>query len=160
DTGPFHLNGALLGGTAGCNWQAASYFVIGLEGDGSWASKRGQAPNPATPNFISETNEHWLATIRGRAGITMGQTLFYVTGGGAFAGVEASSTNTTPPGAIISEFRTRTGWTVGGGVEYAFAPNWSAKAEYLYVRFSGQAYFTPPPVAGFTARDDVSLDNH
>jgi|SRR5262245_34841584 len=159
DTGPFNVSGALIGGTLGCNWQGGSNLVLGIEGDGSWVDKNGDLPNPATPNFVSETREHWLATIRGRLGVTFNRALIYGTGGFAVGGVEALSTNTTT-GVTISEDRTRTGWTVGGGIEYAFTPAWTAKVEYLYVRFSKEAYFTPPPVAGFTARDNVALNDH
>lgn len=157
DTGPFNVNGGIVGGTLGCNFQS-NQFVFGIEGDGSWVGKNGEAPNPATPNFISRTEENWLATIRGRLGLAFDRSLIYATGGIAFAGVEATATNTTT-GVAISESQTRTGWTAGGGWEYAFAGNWSAKAEYLYVQFSKDAYLQNPP-AGFTARDDVKLHNH
>jgi len=159
DTGPFNVSGGLVGGTLGCNWQGSSNFVLGVEGDGSWVNKRGDLPNPATPNFISETREHWLATVRARVGVTFDRALVYGTGGFAVGGVEALSTNTNT-GVTISEDKTRTGWTAGGGIEYAFSPAWSAKVEYLYVRFSKEAYFTPPPVGGFTARDNVALNDH
>jgi outer membrane immunogenic protein len=159
DTGPFNVRGGLIGGTLGCNWQPASNLVLGVEGDGSWVDKKGDLPNPATPNFISETKEHWLATFRGRFGATFGQTLIYGTGGFAVGGVEALSTNTTTH-VTISEDKTRTGWTAGGGIEHAFSHAWTVKLEYLYVRFNKDAYFTPPPVAGFTARDNVALNDH
>src|SRR5262245_20609416 len=56
DTGPFNVNGGIAGGTLGCNIQT-SQFVFGIEGDGSWVGKNGDAPNPATPNFVSRTEE-------------------------------------------------------------------------------------------------------
>jgi len=157
DTGPFNVNGGIVGGTLGCNLQTGQ-FVFGIEGDGSWVGKDGEAANPVTPNFVSRTEENWLATIRGRVGLAFDRSLIYATGGIAFAGVEATATNTAT-GVSISEKQTRTGWTVGGGWEYAFSGNWSAKAEYLYVKFSDDAYLANPP-AGFTARDNVDLHNH
>ena len=53
--------------------------------------------------------------------------MFYGTGGAAFANVQAGA------GALPFSSSTQTGWTAGAGVEYAFAPNWTAKVEYLFV---------------------------
>ena len=158
DTGPFDISGGLIGGTLGFNYQVSN-FVWGLEGDISWVSKSGSAPNPVTPAFISETKEKWLGTIRGRLGIAIDRWMPYVTGGWAVAEVEAIARNTAR-GVSISETKTRGGWTVGAGVEAILLPRWSAKLEYVYVRLNDAQYLTPPPVAGFTARDNVSVYNH
>ena len=53
---------------------------------------------------------------------------------------------------IVSETHTRAGWTVGGGVEWAFDPNWSAKLEYLFVDFGREGYYDPPPSFLFANR--------
>jgi opacity protein-like surface antigen len=68
-----------------------------------------------------------LATVRGRAGWAWNRVLFYGTAGAAFANVQAAA------GAFPFMNSTEPGWTAGVGVEYAFAPNWTAKAEYLFV---------------------------
>ena len=117
--------GALIGGTIGFNYQVGS-FVWGLEGDYDWADIKDSA---ACGAFSCETKNSWLATARGRVGYAFDRWLPYFTGGAAFGKVEANSTNPAAPGASD----TRTGWTVGGGVEYAFLGSWSAKLEYLYV---------------------------
>ncbi len=73
-----------------------------------------------------QTGNNWLATARGRAGYAADRVLFYGTAGGAFANVQ-----TTFNGVQTSH--TQSGWTAGAGVEWAFADNWTAKVEYLYV---------------------------
>ncbi len=64
--------------------------------------------------------------MRGRAGWAIDRVLLYGTGGAAFAPVQAGFNG----GPFQSS--TQVGWTAGAGVEFAFAPNWTAKAEYLY----------------------------
>jgi outer membrane immunogenic protein len=87
-----------------------------------------------------ETNSvspRYLATLRPRVGISFAgnRALAYVTGGVAFAQLNTTDSYNaiagTALGSISSTFN-RTGWTVGGGVEYALTHNWSLKAEYLY----------------------------
>jgi len=160
-TNPFDVSGGVAGLTYGCNWQTGSW-VLGTEGDFSWTDVRGSVNNtqPFIRSVISSTNEHWLSTTRLRVGyLPSGQLLVYATGGLATASVEAVADATATGAGIISETRTRWGWTAGGGLEYALGGGWSAKADYLYVRLSSQGYFNPPP-AGFNSRLDVPFDEH
>jgi outer membrane immunogenic protein len=122
--GSFNLSGALIGGTAGFNWQTG-HVVLGLEGDVDWSSLHGGTTTlcPAGCN----TNNEWLATVRGRAGYAFDRFLPYVTGGLAVGDIRAST-----PG-FAGANQTNAGWTVGGGLEYALTNNWTAKAEYLHV---------------------------
>jgi outer membrane immunogenic protein len=104
----------------------------------------------ANLSYRDEQKLNWLATVRPRLGWTYDCFLWYVTGGVAFGEVESnlgvSFVNTAAPfatnfgsgTAAASSRTTKTGWTVGGGVETSLAwvgwsPNWSAKLEYLYV---------------------------
>jgi outer membrane immunogenic protein len=73
-----------------------------------------------------QTGNNWLATARGRAGYAADRVLLYATAGGAFANVQTNFNGTTTS-------HTQSGWTAGGGIEWAFADNWTAKVEYLYV---------------------------
>jgi outer membrane immunogenic protein len=74
---------------------------------------------------------HTFGTVRGRAGLTVLPTLvLYGTGGFAYANVSRN-------GGGYTTSMTQTGWTAGGGAEWMFLPNWSAKAEYLYTDVSG-----------------------
>jgi opacity protein-like surface antigen len=63
--------------------------------------------------------------------------LFYATGGAAFQNVKFALTASpilTPLATTVNPF----GWTAGGGVEFAISPNWSVKAEYLYLDFQNE----------------------
>jgi outer membrane immunogenic protein len=138
-----HVDGGLAGGTAGCNYQT-SRWVWGFEGDLSWANLKGQAPPSAI--FSQQAigaKVSWLDTLRGRIGYAADRTLFYVTGGAAFANVRATElTNQGIPNAVA---RDRSGLAVGAGVEWALAdPHWSLKAEYLYVDFGKKLYVFEP----------------
>ena len=123
--GNFELSpkGWLAGGTAGYNYQFGNW-VAGVEGDIDYANLKGTAgPSLCSGCTFKDT---WLSTLRGRFGYSLGQWLPYVTGGGAWGNVYVAN-------AAGSQSGTKGGWTLGGGVEYAFLGNWSAKLEYLYV---------------------------
>jgi outer membrane immunogenic protein len=168
----FNEGGIVGGGTAGCNYQFG-VWVIGIEGDGGPTYKDGQEKDlaPFNPFFTSQTTERWVATARGRLGYAVDKWLFYVTGGAAWAGVEINVMNTTfqptTPGGFPAahDKRTLTGYTVGGGVEYALGYGWSIKSEFLYIDFrSNNNFFTPPtsftPTASYFLPRTVSLDNY
>ncbi len=124
-TGPFNISGGLVGGTVGYNYQVGQ-AVLGVEGDIDYADISGSGPSTACP-FGCRTKDSWLSTVRGRLGYAAGRFMPYVTGGAAFGDIRASS-----PG-FSGVSTTNAGWTVGGGLEFALAGNWTAKAEYLYV---------------------------
>jgi outer membrane immunogenic protein len=76
------------------------------------------------------------------------KTMLYVTGGGAWAKIDASEWLTTNPIATgHQESQTRSGYTVGGGIEYALGYGWSVKGEFLYADFGTYTTFTSPPFA-------------
>jgi outer membrane immunogenic protein len=157
-TSGYEAVGGLIGGTVGYNWEADNW-VLGLEGDMSWANIKGSAHNtpPFTPGGTDGTQENWLATGRGRFGwIFLNNTMLYVSGGAAAASVEAIITPAAA--AVRTDTETRWGGAIGGGVEARLTPNWSLKAEYLYVKFQSQKYFAVPP-PGTNTRSDVPLDN-
>ncbi len=116
-------DGGLLGGTIGYNYQWGP-TVFGVESDLDWANAKGSA---TCATGICETKNTWLGTSRVRLGYAADRFMPYVTGGAAYGSIKANV-----PG-VGSDSSTKLGWTVGGGAEYAFTPNWSIKAEYLYV---------------------------
>ena len=118
-TNGFNTSGGIVGGTIGYNYQIQQ-VVLGVEGDIDWSGIKG-----STGGF--STSDSWLSTVRGRVGYAAGRSMPYITGGGAFGNINASA-----PG-LAGGSATNAGWTVGGGLEFAFYGNWSAKAEYLYV---------------------------
>jgi outer membrane immunogenic protein len=126
--------GAVFGGFAGYNFQSGR-IVYGLEVDGSWLNvKRSESytSSPLTDPLTLHTKVDWLATVRGRLGITMSPTLIYVTGGAAFGGVKSGwfDSATSPVGLSVD--KAKAGWVAGGGIEHAFARNWTARIEALY----------------------------
>jgi outer membrane immunogenic protein len=123
----FNTNGIVAGGTIGGNYQAGA-FVFGAEGDFDWDNIKG-TPAACVGCQASST---WLATARGRVGVAFDRVLVYGTGGAAFQQLKF----TIPPAASATS--SPFGWTAGGGVEFALSPNWSAKAEYLFVDFNNK----------------------
>jgi outer membrane immunogenic protein len=88
--------------------------------------------------FACDTKNNWISTLRGRVGYAVDRVLFYGTAGGAFGNIKAN-TNTTAPSV------NKAGWTAGAGVEAAFADNWTARIEYLYVDLENASSFTTLP---------------
>jgi len=120
-TGDFDVKGALVGGTVGYNLQTGGW-VWGLEADGaaSWILGSGTACGGC------ETRNNWLATGRGRLGYAWDNWLPYITGGAAYGNIRSNLGGG-------SDTTNKLGWTAGGGFEYSFMSEWSAKIEYLYV---------------------------
>jgi outer membrane immunogenic protein len=163
----FNVKGGLIGGTAGYNWQMSS-LVLGFEGDLSWVSEYGShndnnniatggASLVADPTVQSFTKETWLATARGRVGYAVNNLLFYGTAGYAGASVQAGIKSANTNVLLASATSTRSGWTAGGGLEWGFAPNWSAKFEWLYMKFDSASFNT---ALGDGPRSSVPLDDN
>jgi outer membrane immunogenic protein len=133
--GNFNVSGGMIGGTVGYNWQYGAW-VFGLEGDVDWTNLKGSTNVGGFTGcgvFTCTTRNDWLATARGRVGYAFDRWLPYVTGGLAVGNIRATS-----PG-FAGVDNTNAGWTVGAGVEFAIAGNWTAKAEYLYVDLGNTA---------------------
>ena len=124
DTDRFGVEGALLGVTAGYNWQM-NQVVFGVEGDISWSDINGSGPCGAGTRCT--VNNNWLGTARGRLGWAAGQFMPYVTGGLAFGDIEARRIG------FGSSSSTEVGYALGAGVEAALWGPVSAKIEYLFV---------------------------
>lgn len=158
------------GGQIGYNSQF-NKFVLGLEADLQGSNTRNRhdflrgaasldffgAPDIAMTNVEHEKNVDWLGTVRGRAGYLFTPAfLGYATGGLAYGGVRADTFVSQnwggaalgplfqSAGAIGHYSAVRLGWTIGGGVEWMFAPNTSLKAEYLYYDLGGATYASSP----------------
>jgi outer membrane immunogenic protein len=137
----FDWDGAVAGGTIGVNWQSGNW-VLGLEADLSWSGIGGALPDGSGwgCNSLACHNEvEWFGTARVRVGPTFDRFFPYVTGGFAYGRLYADY-GLCPSCTRWSE----TGWTLGAGGEWSFAPNWSAKAEYLYVNLGTTATVPDP----------------
>src|SRR5215470_1317580 len=158
--GTLNGSGVTGGGQIGCIVQSG-VWVWGAEADIQYTGLSGSrtatsvGTGTIVPGQISESfSSHWLSTVRGRVGYATGPVLFYGTGGVAFAGVNFADQICFPtagfPGCnAASSNSTPVGFAVGGGIEWAFAPSWSVRAEYLWVdlgttsfdsSFSNQAF--------------------
>jgi outer membrane immunogenic protein len=150
-------NGRFLGGVqAGYDWQFNPNWVVGVEGQYSWLSGSVGAVFPG--GFAYTNDQSGLGSITSRIGYTWGPGMFYVKGGYAFSNNNETVTLASVPILFATTDDHTNGYTVGAGLEYMFAPNWSAKAEYQYYNF-GSARFTAPaamvPFGSFTTDDHV-----
>jgi outer membrane immunogenic protein len=148
---PINYSGILGGFYGGANYQF-SQFVVGIDGDYTWASLLGTGTDISTVNgHINEHTDHinWIGTVTGRVGYAVNNWLLFAKGGWAWAGFAGNSTEYNAAGTTVvdvgSASSTRSGWTVGGGVEYGLAPHVTAKLEYDYVDF-GTANFSSTDV--------------
>jgi outer membrane immunogenic protein len=176
----------VLGGVqAGCDYQFAGNWVIGIGGDFSWADIRDSGIDPffAGKNggplpLNSRTDQ--LATLTGRIGYSFDRVLLYAKGGGAWAHNKYDVQNLTGMygglcsvpaggGGIIfvacnpTGSTDRFGWTAGVGVEWAFANNWTVFGEYAHYGFGNKGVaFTDPnnnnnPVTVFAIKQDIDV---
>jgi outer membrane immunogenic protein len=147
-TGNFNINGYVFGATLGFNLQSDA-FVFGVETDFDAMGMKGSSSRCAPT--ACQTEDTWLATVRGRVGYAADRVLFYATAGGAFGNILANTNNTT---SYATE--TKAGWTAGAGIEAALSENWTARVEYLFVDLSN-ASFTLPAGGPATVKFDANL---
>lgn len=144
-----------LGGIQGGVDRQFSNWVIGLAGDYAWSDARSTetTASPTTLGVSSTVNGRMvdIGLLTGRLGYAANNWLFYVNGGGAL-GTFSSNGSAVLNGVTTTTFSSRatqTGWTVGGGVEWAFLNNWSAKVEYNHLDFGTK----PVTVTGVSGVD-------
>jgi outer membrane immunogenic protein len=153
-------DGGTIGGQVGYRWQAGNW-VFGLEAQGNWADFNGS--NVSLLFGVPTTNRSKIdafGLFTGQVGYAANNVLFYVKGGAAvtdnrYEGVLA--------GTVLDRAEeTRWGGTIGAGVEYAFAPNWSFGVEYNHLFMGTQNYnfqgVGPLAGIGTTRSDDVKQD--
>jgi outer membrane immunogenic protein len=137
--------GFIGGGLIGYNLQAGN-IIYGLEADISGLSAKAKDANrvslEGTPvaRYNLESDIDWMATLRGRLGVTTGDLLIFVTGGVAWADINNKLTYTDVccfSGAKMhwSSSKVKTGPVLGGGFDYMFSPNWIGRVEALWADF-------------------------
>jgi outer membrane immunogenic protein len=159
-------DGFIGGGQIGYNWQGGPNWVFGMEADISYTDLRETrtvvtaplaGPGSLANSFTS--NMDYFGTVRGRLGYAWDRTMVYATGGLAYARIENSAAFFGTAGELQfvgGNRRTETGYTVGGGIEHAFAGNWTMKAEYLYYDLGSNTIgvnFVPGSGGGGTGYD-------
>ncbi len=184
----FRFDGTLAPGTSGggidnqTNWLGAVYggynhqlgnLVLGIEGDVTWGPDEGsdtllfRVPGDLDDTFTALSRLGTLSSIRGRIGLAWDRALVFATAGVAFADVATSVTVASTDGSFgavpsltFSDSDRLTGWTVGGGIEYALSSNWLARAEYRHTDLGDLSFsFTDPVLlAPAYAPDHISTD--
>jgi outer membrane immunogenic protein len=139
DASGFDTTGWFGGGQLGVNYQFAPNWVWGVEADLSGSSIDDSVAGQAFKTDM-------LGTARLRLGYTVDRVMFYGTGGLAWARSKATL-------APITDKSTNVGWALGAGIEYAFAPNWTAKIEYIHADYGNDDYALAP-----TQRIDLTTD--
>ena len=151
DIGEFNYDlgsSVIGGGTLGCNWQGASAFVFGIEGEGGYMKVSGSAlslysvrasanDTPTNDTVASTRIGDWYAAVSGRFGYAWDRILVYLKGGGGFSNINSSVIDACTAAPCSPGLLTATGsssqpfWVAGVGVEYAFNNNWSVKGEFM-----------------------------
>jgi outer membrane immunogenic protein len=146
--------GVIGGAHIGYNLQIAQW-VAGLEGTVDGTSIGKSVFDPIS-SITARTREPIQGSIRARAGVAWDRFLVYATGGAAFTGIKDTY---SVPGASEDISKTRSGWTVGGGLEYALTNNWSVRAEYRYSDFG---HYTDTPFVAFVlpAGGTLAVQHH
>lgn len=116
--------GFVGGGQVGYNFQTGA-FVFGVETDIQYADLGGKLNWGSYTWWDNGNSSQYFGTVRARAGYAIDRTLIFLTGGFAYGGLNSG-------GAFGGS--NNTGWTLGGGVEYAFTNNWTAKIQYDYIQ--------------------------
>jgi outer membrane immunogenic protein len=130
--GTHNPSGFIGGVQAGCDYQFAGGFVIGIAGDYDWTNAEASNSALLFPGFTNHSKVKSLASVTGRVGYAWDRFLGYVKGGGAWEQDEYFQTDGVISGSLS---QTRSGWTVGIGGEYAFTNYLTGFAEYDYYDF-------------------------
>ncbi len=150
--------GFIGGGQVGYNYQIGS-VVVGLEADIQYVDQKSEsgyaialsdADGFSTTAVGTESQLKWFGTVRARLGYAMDRALIYATGGLAYGSVETASgilgsgvDYTDGPLYVVyggSSSKTKVGWTIGGGLEYALTNNLTLRGEYLYYDLGKTSY--------------------
>jgi outer membrane immunogenic protein len=165
----FSSSGVVGGGQVGCDYQFAPAWVVGVEGRAAGTSLKSGHPatlvNLATGATLPaqfNTRNDFLASATARLGYSGADSwLFYVRGGAAWTNEKIDEAFAPPLIGPVdpSATKTRTGWTVGGGAEWVFAPHWSTTLEYNYYDFGSHGFTLIDPtgvtVSGLTLKDTI-----
>jgi outer membrane immunogenic protein len=152
--------GVVVGGQIGCDYQFAPSWVVGIAGDAAGSTMEGSTivglPLSVPDTALVHAKTDFLTSVTARIGYAFDNVLLYAKGGGALAGDRydvSGSFAGTPLGFVGLE--NRVGWTVGGGVEWAFSQHWSASVEYDYYGFGHRVLTMSDATNAFVGTVDV-----
>jgi outer membrane immunogenic protein len=157
NNGPFdfaegckNAGGGIVGGQVGYRWQAGTW-VFGLEAQGDWANLRNERESLLFPGNTWKSNINALGLFTGQVGYAWNAALLYVKGGAAVANQRFDIFDTATGIGIAQAQRTRWGGVVGVGLEFGFAPNWTAGIEYDYLFRTNESNTFLTPALGITS---------
>jgi len=151
--GCHNATGGLVGGQIGYRWQSGNW-VFGVEAQGDWANLTGSSASlTAIIPFNNQTKTDAIGLFTGQVGYAWNNVLWYVKGGVAVTDNKYSNAFTATGIQFNAASDTRWGGTVGTGIEFGFAPNWSVAVEYDHL-FMGRPNITFPPTNIAVGRAD------
>jgi outer membrane immunogenic protein len=156
--GCHNADGGTVGGQIGYRWQAGTW-VFGVEAQGNWADFKGSNVSVFAPGFRNQSKIDAFGLFTGQVGYAWNNVLLYVKGGAAVTSNEYRSF--TALGNVLAGTTgddTRWGGTVGVGLEYAFAPNWSVGIEYDHLFMQDRTYTFNTPAGVFFSTDRIRQD--
>jgi outer membrane immunogenic protein len=157
----FSSAGFVGGGQIGCDYQFASAWVVGVEGRAAWSSLTSSTAGTGIQTgtglpFLTHftVSNDFLASATARVGYSFaGSWLIYAKGGAAWTREKADNVFTPPLRSFVADpaaTTTRTGWTAGAGLDWAFAPHWSTNLEYDYYDFGANDFTLTDPIHTLT----------
>lgn len=139
-------SGFLGGVQAGYNWQSGD-LVYGVEADFQGSSIKGDLSLVGGGPVIGTAKLDWFGTVRARIGYTpVDRFLVYGTGGLAYGHVKADF-------GPVDASKTKAGWTLGAGAEYALNDKWTFKTEYLYTDIGKATLLDVGPGASLVSKN-------
>ena len=152
-----HDQDGFIGGVqAGCDYETGGGFVVGFEGSYAWTDASGSHASARETGVFYHSDVDSLASVTGRVGYAFDRLLGYVEGGGAWQRDDYWAT-TLILGTAYRASDTRSGWTIGGGGEYALTDHLSAFVEYSHYDFGDPKIGLTPQIGGLR-RAAVDLD--
>ncbi|MBR0799596.1 porin family protein [Bradyrhizobium jicamae] len=153
-------SGGVAGGQIGYRWQSGTW-VFGLEAQGDWADLSNIRQSVIAPAFLTRVKTDGIGLFTGQIGYAWNAALLYFKGGAAVTSNHLDIISNVTGADVASASATRWGGTVGVGLEYGFAPNWSIGGEYDHL-FMGNANnsfsVVNPIVAGAANRINQDVD--
>jgi len=156
--GCHNATGGTVGGQIGYRWQTLMW-VFGLEAQGNWADFSGSNTSLILPPLTNRSKIDAFGLFTGQVGYAWNNALLYVKGGAAVTDSRYDIRNAATNVLIANTGdQTRWGGTIGAGVEYGFAPNWSAGIEYDHIFTQDKNVTFTAPGGAFAGTDRVRQD--
>jgi len=158
DEGHHNASGGTFGGQVGYRWQMMPSWVFGVEAQGNWADLKGSNVSAIFNPNVNQTKVDAFGLFTGQIGYAVDRTLLYVKGGAAVTDNRYQIFFAAPGGALLNGVsETRWGATIGAGIEYAFAPGWSAGFEYNHLFMGNNDIVQGPGFVNDHIQQDIDI---